>query len=119
MPGHNLHACQPILRVDDMARALDFYVGKLGFQNAPWAMSDFTSVNRDDVGVYLCVQGQGRGEAWVWMGVEDADTWHAELTAKNVPIRMPPTTYPWAREFHVEDPDGNVIRFGSDPTPHE
>lgn len=27
----------------------------------------------------------------------------------------PPTSYSWALEFQVEDPDGNVLRFGSDP----
>jgi soluble lytic murein transglycosylase-like protein len=36
-------------------------------------------------------------------------------TAKGIAIRKQPETFPWAREFHVEDPDGNVIRFGSDP----
>jgi predicted enzyme related to lactoylglutathione lyase len=114
-PAHNFHACQPILRIADMACALDFYVGKLGFANAPWAYPDFTSVNRDAAGVYLCLNGQGDGRAWIWIGVTNADALHAELATKGVAIRMPPTTYPWAREFHVEDPDGNVIRFGSDP----
>jgi len=28
---------------------------------------------------------------------------------------MEPTNFPWAKEMHVEDPDGNVIRFGSEP----
>jgi catechol 2,3-dioxygenase-like lactoylglutathione lyase family enzyme len=113
--NHGFHACQPILRVADMARALDFYVGKLGFTNAPWAFPDFTSVNRDDAGVYLCLNGQGDGRAWIWIGVADADALHQELVTSGVAIRMAPVTYHWAREFHVEDPDGNVIRFGSDP----
>ena len=26
-----------------------------------------------------------------------------------------PMNYPWALEFQIEDPDGNVIRFGSEP----
>ena len=55
MTSHNLHSCRPILRVEDMARALESYVGKLGFTNAPWAMPDFTSVNRDEAGLYLCL----------------------------------------------------------------
>jgi hypothetical protein len=28
---------------------------------------------------------------------------------------MPPTNFPWALEMHVEDPDGNVLRLGSEP----
>lgn len=53
--------------------------------------------------------------AWAWIGVEDADKLHEELKAKDVKIRMPPRNFPWALEMHVEDPDGNVLRLGSDP----
>jgi predicted enzyme related to lactoylglutathione lyase len=106
---------QPILRVENMETSLRFYVDQLGFKNAPWGDDNFTSVNRDRAGIYLCRGGQGRGGAWVWVGVEDAEKLHDELKARAVPIRMPPTTYPWAMEFHVEDPDGNVLRFGSEP----
>jgi len=28
---------------------------------------------------------------------------------------MPLTNHSWALEFQVEDPDGNVLRFGSEP----
>ena len=107
----------PILRVENMKAALAFYVGKLGFHNAPWGTDGFTSVNRDRAGIYLCRGGQGRGAAWVWVGVEDATRLHDELVARGVAIRMPLTNFNWALEFHVEDPDGNVLRFGSEPLP--
>jgi predicted enzyme related to lactoylglutathione lyase len=106
---------QPILRVEDMNASLSFYVDKLGFKNADWGSDDFTSVNRDQAGIYLCRGGQGRGGAWIWIGVEDAQELHDELKSRGVAIRMPLTNHPWALEFHVEDPDGNVIRFGSEP----
>lgn len=105
----------PILRVEDMKAALAFYVDKLGFRNAEWGSEEFTSVNRDRAGIYLCRAGQGRGAAWVWIGVEDATKLHDELVARGVAIRMPLTNFPWALEFQVEDPDGNVLRFGSEP----
>jgi predicted enzyme related to lactoylglutathione lyase len=98
-----------------MEVSLRFYVDLLGFRNAPWGTSDFTSVNRDRAGIYLCQGGQGRGQAWVWLGVEDAEKLHEEYKAAGVPIRKPPTNYPWALEMHVEDPDGNVLRLGSEP----
>lgn len=119
MASHNFHSVQPILRVDDMGRALDFYVGVLGFAAAAWGDDDFTSVNRDAAGLYLCRQGQGAGRAWVWIGVANVDRLHEELMGKRIPIRFGPVTFPHAREMHVEDPDGNVIRFGSDPEPTE
>lgn len=105
----------PILRVENMRAALRFYVDALGFENAPWGNDDFTNIQRDGAGIYLCRGGQGRGAAWVWIGVEDAAKLHDELKARNVPVRMPPTNYPWALEMHVEDPDGNVLRLGSEP----
>ncbi|MGZ4900907.1 MAG: glyoxalase superfamily protein [Candidatus Angelobacter sp.] len=106
---------QPILRVEDMDTSVRFYVNKLGFKNATWGGGDFTSVNRDHAGIYLCRGDQGRGGAWVWIGVEDAEKLHEELKARGVAIRMPLTNHSWALEFQVEDPDGNVIRFGSEP----
>jgi predicted enzyme related to lactoylglutathione lyase len=106
---------QPILRVEDMDASLRFYMEALGFQNADWGSRDFTCVTRDRAGIYLCHQGQGRGAAWIWIGVEDVEMLEAELKERGVAIRMPPTNFPWALEMHVEDPDGNVIRFGSEP----
>jgi len=106
---------QPILRVEDMRRALEFYVEKLGFVNAPWGTDDFTSVNRDRAGIYLCRQGQGLGKAWIWIGVGDVLKLREEILARGVGLRMEPKNFPWAKEMHVGDPDGNVIRFGSEP----
>jgi len=106
---------QPILRVERMDASLRFYVDKLGFANASWGGDEFTSVNRDSAVIYLCRGDQGRGGAWIWIGVEDAAKLHQELTARGVAIRMPLTNHSWALEFQVEDPDGNVIRFGSGP----
>ena len=98
-----------------MEVSLRFYVDLLGFKNAVWGTSEFTSVNRDKAGIYLCQRGQGQGKAWIWIGVEDVEKLLEEYQERGVRILMPPTNFPWALEMHVEDPDGNVIRFGSDP----
>ncbi|MBZ5683021.1 MAG: VOC family protein [Acidobacteriia bacterium] len=106
---------QPILRVENMAASLRFYVDIMGFKNAPGGNDDFTYISREGAGIYLCRGGQGRGGAWVWIGVEDAEKLHEELKALGVSIRLPPTNYSWALEMQVEDPDGNVLRLGSEP----
>jgi catechol 2,3-dioxygenase-like lactoylglutathione lyase family enzyme len=106
---------QPILRVEDMKAALRFYVDVLGFENVSWGTDDFTSISRDGAAMYLCQGGQGRGGAWVWIGVEDVRKLYEELKDREVTIRLPPANYPWALEMHVEDPDGNVLRLGSEP----
>ena len=69
----------------------------------------------DKAGLYFCKGSQGRGGAWVWIGVEDAPKLHEEYNARGIPIRMPPTNFPWALEMHLEDQDGNVLRLGSEP----
>ena len=111
----HFECCDPILRVEDLQASVRFYTGQLGFEEAEWGGSDFTHVRRDSTGIYLCQGDQGRGGAWVWIGVSDAAELHREYAAKGVTIRLAPTVFPWALEFQVEDPDGNVIRFGSDP----
>jgi catechol 2,3-dioxygenase-like lactoylglutathione lyase family enzyme len=104
----------PILRVENMQAAVAFYVNKLGFANAEWGTDEFTSVTRDRAGIYLCKGGQGRGGAWAWIGVEDAQKLYEEYRRRGVAIKLPPTNYPWALEMQVEDPDGNVLRLGSE-----
>jgi len=105
----------PILRIENMAASLHFYIDLLGFSNANWGTDDFTHITRDRAGMYLCRAGQGRGGAWAWIGVEDVEKLHDEYKSRGVTIRLPPTNYPWALEMQVEDPDGNVLRLGSDP----
>ena len=105
----------PILRVADMSVSLQYYVDVLGFRNADWGTDDFTSLNRDQAGIYLCRGGQGQPGTWVWIGVEDVEALHEEYKGSGAMIRHPPQNYPWALEMKVEDPDGHVFRFGSEP----
>ena len=105
----------PILRVADMSISVRYYVEVLGFENAEWGNDDFTSVNRDRAGIYLCRGGQGEPGTWVWIGVEDVAALQKEYEASGAKIRHAPRNFPWAFEMKVEDPDGHVLRFGSGP----
>jgi catechol 2,3-dioxygenase-like lactoylglutathione lyase family enzyme len=105
----------PILNVAEMSRSVRYYVDVLGFENASWGDDDFTSVNRDGPGIYLCRGGQGQPGTWVWVGVEDVDALYEEYKTAGAIFRHAPENYPWAYEMKVEDPDGHVLRFGSEP----
>jgi len=108
----------PIFRVGDLDASLRFYVEQLGFR-IDWRGDEdlFASVSRGRCTLFLCVGGQGHPGGWIWVGMSDVDELHAELRTKNVQIRSEPENYPWgSREMHVQDPDGNVIRFASDTT---
>jgi catechol 2,3-dioxygenase-like lactoylglutathione lyase family enzyme len=105
----------PILRVARLAASVAYYVDRLGFRvdwQQPGAMA---SVSRDGKAIMLCEGAQGNPGTWVWIGVRDAAALHAELAAKGAAIRMAPTNFVWALELHVTDPDGHVLRFGSEP----
>ena len=114
-PKTRFEHASPILRVTSMAASRRYYVETLGFRDAHWGTDLFTSVNRDGAGIYLCQGRQGGPGTWVWIGVEDVDALFEEYRTKAAKIRLTPRNYPWAYEMHVEDPDGHVLRFGSEP----
>jgi catechol 2,3-dioxygenase-like lactoylglutathione lyase family enzyme len=106
----------PILRVRDLAASLEHYVSVLGFR-VDWQEPAMASVSRSGHAIMLCEGGQGQPGTWLWIGVADVDRLHAEYRAKGARLRMPPTRHPWACEMQVEDPDGHVLRLGSEPVP--
>jgi predicted enzyme related to lactoylglutathione lyase len=105
----------PILNVANMARSLRYYVDVLGFTNAAWGGDDFTCVTRDGASIYLSEGDQGQPGTWVWLGVDDVEALHREYCQSGAAILHPPENFLWACEMKVADPDGHVLRFGSDP----
>src|SRR5262245_6501237 len=118
LPTHFEHI-NPILRVEDMARSLRYYVDVLGFEAAEWSTDEFAFVERDELGIYLSRGAQGNGGAWAWVGVGDVRALHRSDLERGAKIRMEPTNLPWALEMQIEDPDGNVLRFGSESEEEE
>jgi catechol 2,3-dioxygenase-like lactoylglutathione lyase family enzyme len=107
---------RPIFNVKSLKASQTYYREALGFK-LDWdhgEPADFGSVSRGDGQVFLCQGCQGIPGAWIMLFVRDVDKLHAELVERKAIIKMPPTNMPWGmREMQVEDPDGNVMRFGS------
>ena len=111
----------PILNVSDLRASMDYYVNVLGFRK-DWDWGDppdFAGISRGDSSIMLCENGQGHPGTWLWIGVEDADEFYEEYKASGAIIRDDPINYPWAYELRVEDPDGHVLRIGSESRGHE
>jgi len=112
-----LECITPILRVSSLQASLDYYVGVLGFTIDWHDPAIIASVSRDGFNLMLAEGDQGNPGTWVWIGVNDSALLFNEFRAKGATIRLPPTNYPWAYEMQVTDPNGNVLRFGSEPLP--
>ncbi|WP_031464607.1 VOC family protein [Sciscionella sediminilitoris] len=119
----------------DQDEALEFYVGKLGFEVAmdqdlgfmrwlsvqvpgdpsrqiilerpgPPAMDEVTADQVRD----LLTKGAMAG--WLCVSVEDAHKAHRTLVERGVDITDEPSEKPYGIDFGIRDPFGNRIRFG-------
>ena len=105
----------PILRVQNLSASIDYYVGKLGFKLVWQHPGIIASVSRDRCSIMLCEGDQGHPGTWVWIGVEDIEPLFEQYRNQGAKVRHPPTNYEWAYEMQIEDPDGHVLRMGSEP----
>jgi len=104
----------PIFAVSSLRDGLAYYRDKLGFKvDWEWGEpADFASVSRSGTTIFLG-EDPDTGHGALWASARDVDKLHAELKQRGARIVMPPTNMPWgARELHVRDRDGNLIRFG-------
>jgi hypothetical protein len=107
----------PILRVAGLPASIQYYVSVLGF-GVDWGGedgSDMASISRGGHSIMLCQNQQGQPGTWIWIGVDDIEPLFHEYRARGARFRQLPVNRPWAYEMQVEDPDGHVLRFGSEP----
>jgi uncharacterized glyoxalase superfamily protein PhnB len=109
----------PVLRMFDVAKAREFYIGYLGFsvdfehrfsENAPL----FMGISRDGVVLFLSEHhGDGTPGTHVVVRMEGVDQLHAELAAKNYRYMNPGIQeQEWGtRDLTVVDPFNNRIIF--------
>jgi catechol 2,3-dioxygenase-like lactoylglutathione lyase family enzyme len=117
MKANRFESCVPILNVRDVAAAIDYYVRKLGFEKEwDWGTPPtFACIRRDQVRIFLCLNGQGAPGTWISIFVQDVDALYEDYKQSGAVIRQPPTDFPWGvREMNVEDLDGHRLRMGGD-----
>ena len=104
----------PVIPVDDLMRAKQFYVDGLGFEVSFEASEDGKSgllgVRRGSIAITLDSPMDGHGRnACVSLEVENADRYYEEWRQR-VHVKRPPKDEEWgARTFSVTDPFGNTI----------
>ena len=109
----------PILRIFDIAKADEFYLGFLGF-SIDWdhrfddSAPLYRQISRGDLILHLSEHhGDGNPGARLRVMMTDVTAFHAELIGKTYRYMRPGLeTTPWnTRETGVIDPFGNLIRF--------
>jgi len=109
----------PILRIRDARASVRYYTTCLDF-TLDWmhrfrsGFPMFVSLKRGSLRLFLSEHDtDGQPGAHIYVFVEDPDHYHALWAKRGATIVTPPTDMPWGtREFHVSDPDGNIIRLG-------
>lgn len=114
----------PTVRCRNLKASLDFYTKVLDFRRTdgsdPVGDSGFAVLSRAGDLLFLSTgEGDGEfGQAVVVM-TEDVDALFAKFVARGFvipdsegPVHRGPTDQTWGtREFYVDDPDGNTLRF--------
>ena len=109
----------PVLRIFDVAKAKDFYVGFLGFA-VDWehrfdpAAPVYLQVSRGGCVLHLSEHhGDCCPGSTVFLRVAGLDAYHAEITAKGYGYARPgiERTFHNSRGMEVTDPFGNRLRF--------
>lgn len=114
----SLGSCTPVLRIFDEAKAHEFYVEFLGFeQDWQHRFEDgfplYQQVSRDGCVLQLTEHhGDCSPGSAVRIACSDLSALHAELSAKQYKYARPGIEdVPWGRELSVKDPFGNRLTF--------
>ena len=115
-------AIVPVVRCRDLQVSLAFYTTVLDFARIDDADTPgFAILSRAGDRLFLST-GAGDGEFGqaIVVLVEDVDTLFAKFVARghvpsadpDSPVHRGPTDQTWGtREFYIDDPDGNTLRF--------
>jgi uncharacterized glyoxalase superfamily protein PhnB len=123
----------PSIRVRDMAEALAFYHGTLGFTlDRGGDEATNVSLTREHAHVMIETAADHYGDEYnaairerlatpsaiaLYMEASDLAAFYARLEAAGTRIIDPLAARPWGQdEFTVEDPDGNWLTFWKKPT---
>jgi catechol 2,3-dioxygenase-like lactoylglutathione lyase family enzyme len=117
----------PVLKCRDMTESLRFYTQVLDFvQKDSWSSPGhehhWSCITHDDTEIHLSsFPGDGVFGVVVYLRVERIDALFLKYQARGLdtssrkesPVHQRPVNQTWGmREFYVDDPSGNVLRFG-------
>ena len=110
-----LRSTVPVLASLDIAKTIEFYVSKLGFEEVYVQPEEYGIAKRDDISIHFwaCDDPKLPQNTSCRVQVDDIDDLYAELLPRGVVHPNGPLQEkPWgSREFAILDSDGNLITF--------
>ena len=120
-----LTSISPQFLVDDLARSIEYYGRRLGFDLDFQYQDFYASVSRDGCAIHLKAAPKNEADRAhhqeqehldAYIGVRNAAALHDELQSRGAMVTKPLEDRPWScRDFYVQDPDGYILCF-SEPT---
>ena len=117
MAATKMESVSPILTVDDLSEALEFYQRTLGFDLA-WSWGEppeMAAVCRNNTEIMLsqCTDAQTMGASRIYIVLSGIDAYYAEIQQAGDDIAVPIGDRPYGmRDFRIRDSSGNEISFG-------
>jgi len=114
----------PILRCKDISESLLFYTQVLNFENLNSDESEFPYRQLIRDGARLDISAEdGEFGSCIYIEIEDVDKLFKGFLERGLDVSTKtgvhgqPIDQTWGmREFYVEDPSGNTLRFGNEIT---
>ena len=108
----------PQILVTDIARSIEFYTKKLGFE-VDFLYEDFyAGIIKDGYSIHLKLGKPSTEERKkknedldIVFSVEKVEDLYTELVNKSVEITQPLCDRPYGKEFYIADPDGYILAF--------
>lgn len=115
--GPRVRRAEAILPTANLARAAAF-LAQLGLTVERWEGGGFGFVRLGDAELWLLDERRDHDPATnaaaLFLHVDDVDAWHARVTAAGIAATDVERKAWGMREFQLRDPDGNLLRLGSD-----
>jgi catechol 2,3-dioxygenase-like lactoylglutathione lyase family enzyme len=110
----------PQILLTDIARSIEFYTKKLGFE-VDFLYEDFyAGIIKDGYSIHLKLGKPSTEERKkknededldIVFSVEKVEDLYTELVNKSVEITQPLCDRPYGKEFYIADPDGYILAF--------
>jgi catechol 2,3-dioxygenase-like lactoylglutathione lyase family enzyme len=115
-----IRSMSPQLLVADLNRSVEFYTGKLGFEESFRHEDFYSGIVNGEHSIHLKLVDSVTEERQskknyehldITFSVDGIEDLYNNLRGRSVEVTQSLRTMPYGQEFYIADPDGNIIAF--------